>query len=170
MLCGAGEDLIFGPVLRPALRISPGAVVSGDDAVACGLAVFAPEIQAFAVAGDPDPRHILRVDACLAEDAGDHAAVGLPHFLHIPFYKAGFRSNGSRRDDRLADFLSASVKERGLGRCSAVIQSDKIMHFVSPFRLSGSFPPRRVPSSVSGTLSQSAPCATACLPCGQAPR
>ena len=137
MLRGTGEGLFFGSVLRPALRIGPGAGVGGDDAVAGGLSVLPPEIQALPVSGDSDSRHVSRVDARFTEDPGDHAAVGLPHLLHIPLHKAGLWGDGSRRDNRLADLFSVSVKERGLGRRPAVVQADKIMHLVSPFRLSG---------------------------------
>ena len=170
MLRSTGEDLFFGSVLRPALRIRPGAVVGGDDAVAGRFSVFSPEVEAFSVSGDSDPRHVFRINACFAENPGDHPAVGLPHLLHIPLHKAGFRCDRSCRNNFFADLFSPSVKQCGLGRRSAVIQSDKIMHFFSPSRFSGQFPRRRAPSSASGTLSRSAPCATDYLPCGRALR
>ena len=86
------------------------------------------------MAGDPNPRHILRVGAGLFQHAGNDRAVGLPHFFHVPFHKPGLRCDGSRGNNGFADFLSGAVKQCRFGRCAAVIQSDKIMHDVSaPF-------------------------------------
>ena len=130
MLRRQGKNLLLRSVGSPALRIGIGPVVGGDDAVAGGPAVFAPEIQAFAVAGDSDSRHIRRADSGLLQHARDHRAVGFPHLVHVALHKARLRRDGSRRGDCFSDFFSAAVKDGCFCRRPAVIQSDKKFHML----------------------------------------
>ena len=132
----AGHDVLAGqlegprlrPIPLPLHRVGVGAVVRGDDAVAGGPAVLAPQVQPLAVAADGDARDVLRGDARPRQHVPDDAAVGVPHLLHVPLGPAGPRGEHPRLPARHADLAPRRVVDRGLRGRAAVVKAHVILH------------------------------------------
>ena len=130
MLQRAVEGHFLHAVGFPLQRIAVGAVVRGDDAVPRRLVILAPEVQTLSVAGNADAGNIARVNACLLQNALQHRTVRVPHFFHVTFHKARLRSDRPGGNAAGADLPAALIKDRRLGRGSAVVEPDKIAHLL----------------------------------------
>ena len=128
MLAGHLKGPGLGTVRPPLQRVGIGPVVGGDDAVAGGLSILAPQVKPLAVAADRHPRHVCRINASLLKNIPYDAAVGFPHFLHVPLDEAGPGREHSRIATRHADLAAPNVVQRGLRGSAAVVQAQEVFH------------------------------------------